>query len=147
MQRFRLTDSRGQAIEFNADTLCLASRVNGAYLSYCQNNSCKELILEVLHSQHGWQPVYNTKGYCRTIVNPFQLDYEGLKNDIHNTLAIISTWPTRKQLLRHTTEKRRHESNLRALERRACFRVYNNPLPAAVTPPPYPQKREGVARK
>lgn len=127
MYRFRLSDSRGQTVEFNTTLDYLKNRVNRAYVSYCACHASSELLLEVHHGGHGWQPVYDSFGYCKTILNPLTFNYQALKQDVLNTLSIVDNWPSRKQLLQAESGKHRLERDRAAIERRAAFRVYSNP--------------------
>lgn len=113
MHQLRLSDGRGQTIEFEAAGSGLGSQVNDAYISYCQNFKHAAVILEIFHRTHGWQPVYDQDGYCRMIQNPLKVDYSALKKDICHTMTIVNTWPSHRQ--KRQMERRRIE-----LERQRC---------------------------
>lgn len=121
MHQLRLSDGRGQTIEFEATGSRLSSQVNDAYLSYCQSYQNSAVILEIFHRTHGWQPVYDHDGYCRMIQNPLRVDYRELKKDICHTMTIVNTWPTNKQ--KKILEARRIELERQrsALKRRDGF--------------------------
>lgn len=123
MHRLRLSDGRGQTIEFSAAAHYLSNQINDAYLSFCKNYRHSGVILEIFHGTHGWQPVYGADGYCKMIQNPLHLDYSGLKHDISHTLSVVDEWPTKQQRLAAEVIKRIRERDAIAQARRKNFHV------------------------
>lgn len=123
MHRLRLSDGRGQTIEFHSGAAGLSSHLNDAYLSYCRRYRHCAVILEIFHKIHGWQPVYDQDGYCRMIQNPLRVDYKGLKRDIFYTLTIVDSWPSQRQKRQMETRLQAQQRQEDAVRRRDTFKL------------------------
>ncbi len=123
MHRLRLSDGRGQTIEFSADSSILRSRINDAFLAFCQKYRPGGVILEIHHGIHGWQPVYDRQGYCKMIQNPLMIDFCGLTKDISHTLSIVNSWPSRQQRKLSEHQRRSQERETNAQLRRRTFQL------------------------
>ncbi|GLS27267.1 hypothetical protein [Marinibactrum halimedae] len=118
--------SNDQYIEFSANSSCLRSRLNQAFIDLQLSGGGKSARLEMLHHIHGWELVCYNDAYMR-INSPLTINYMRLLGGIYQTFFHLERLPTdaeRSEKRRQRQAKRRHQT---ALERRQRFKLIVSP--------------------
>lgn len=130
MHRLRLSDGRGHTNEFQSALPLTHSRLNRAFLQYYREFYGRRAVLEIYHTYHGWQPVYDEDGLCTQISNPLQVDYHALTRAVTHTLAVINQWPSQAEQRDRKAQALIHERDLEAQIRRSHFKLVPPSRPA-----------------
>ena len=123
MHRLRLSDGRGHTLEFESSLPLMPSRLNHVFLRFYRNYCGRRAVLEVFHQYHGWQPIYNDRGYCTQISDPLHLDYNALTRAVAHTIAVINQWPSAAEQRDKQALARAKERELEAQIRRRQFKI------------------------